>query len=133
MLGGNGQDSLFGGAGADTLEGGSGKNELLGGSGMDQIELIGGAGSQQQILDRGLVDGFLRHRRLSGDGSQTRALDLIGIDQADLILLQALGGNDTVQVGADFTMGGTLNGGQGTDSLSLASEIVELWETEEFE
>ena len=89
--GGTGNDRIYGGGGNDTLYGGDGNDSLTGGKGADYLE--GGAGNDS-------LDGF-------GDyyGSEDNLPDV----------LIAGAGDDSLTAG----YGDTVDGGSGTDSLSL--------------
>jgi Ca2+-binding RTX toxin-like protein len=136
--GGEGNDTLIGGPGNDTLNGGNGTDFADGGGGQNthiSIEQFAGGGggtASIAIVSRVLtatVTGngeiITIERSLSDDvivkvGSLSRTYDM---DDFDTVLLQGLGGNDTITILDPITAGSltrkvTLDGGAGNDSLT---------------
>ncbi|MEM1150793.1 MAG: Hint domain-containing protein [Pseudomonadota bacterium] len=114
-----GDDTLYGGEGNDTLYGGVDDDALYGGE--DDDTLFGGAG--EDVLFGGEGDDTLH----AGDGNET----LTGGDDADLFVLSASGGSDTI---TDFSLGEDLldssaltdvgNALTNQDGLVTANEVI---------
>lgn len=103
-----------GGAGFDTLSFGSGAASTLSGN----FKIDGGTQADQITFSAGAVDANGTATIAGGAGADTIAfsatLDLTnGVVDAGL-------GNDSVNFGAAFT-GGTVNGGEGADTITLAT------------
>ena len=144
LTGNDGPDSIFGGLGDDTLVGNAGNDTLDGGDGDDFAD--GGTGTNtHRNIERfpgggtasiGIVNGVLT---ATGTGSgETITIERTGADdvivkvgslsrQFDMdnftgVLLEGLGGNDTITVLHPITAGSltrkvTLDGGAGNDTL----------------
>ncbi|NJN88766.1 MAG: calcium-binding protein, partial [Leptolyngbyaceae cyanobacterium SL_7_1] len=140
LSGGDGNDSMHGDDGDDYLNGGAGNDVLTGGRGWDQIN--GGSGSDR-LLETGnvryftLTDTTLTTLLIDPNPAPStivipyvdtltsiEAATLIGGDDSNTIsaagftagsvILQGLGGNDTLRGG---NQADTLNGGTGNDIL----------------
>jgi len=114
IRGGAGDDLLLGDDGDDLISGGDGNDVVLGGD--DNDEIFGDTGDD--VLDGGAGNDLL----FGGDG-QNRLIGGLGDDMfvatlADTIVEEALGGIDTVQVGADYVLGDHL------ENLVLVSTAV---------
>lgn len=94
--GGTGDDTLIGGGGGDSLTGGIGNDTITGNGGGDVLD--GGAGND--ILSGGLGNDIL----IAGSGFDT---------------LQGGAGDDILEMGAFLTPADHIDGGDGTDTLSL--------------
>ncbi len=133
-----GNDSLDGGPGGDLLEGGSNRDTLRGGQQTDSI--FGGAGVDLFVVgavpgsgpfsdehELRMVNGFLQHRQFR-DGTLIEQDRIFSFDAlADAVLLEALGGDDTIRVASDVMIGGTLDGGEGFDLAILDPTIRANW------
>jgi Ca2+-binding RTX toxin-like protein len=144
LIGGSAADSLNGGEGNDTLIGNAGNDTLNGGNGTDfadgdggqnthiSIEQFAGSTASIAIINRvltaigtGNADTITIERVLTDDvivkvGSLARQFDM---DDFDTVLLQGLGGNDTITIKQPITAGSltrkvTLDGGGGNDALT---------------
>ncbi|MBT6093607.1 MAG: hypothetical protein HOH04_01915 [Rhodospirillaceae bacterium] len=148
LIGGDGKDSLFGGFGDDVLEGGAGQDQLDGGKGKDDLygnggadviygrggkdKLVGGAGDDDlrggagdDLLKGGNGDDILRggigDDDLRGGAGNDK---LIGGDGADTINGEA--GDDIVRLSFDEAGGDVMDGGLGTDKLSIRVQTDDL-------
>jgi Ca2+-binding RTX toxin-like protein len=137
LYGGTGNDQLYGGEGADRLEGGAGNDTIRGGGGVDTI--IGGAdnddidgGADSDWLDYSAATGGM-YISLSGGFASGGGMGydklasierVIGTNFGDTFEdtgtseFYGLGGDDAVFAKAG---NGTLNGGQGIDTLNFGS------------
>jgi Ca2+-binding RTX toxin-like protein len=95
--------SISGGDGLDTITGGTGNDTLNGGAGIDSIV---GAGGNDVIT--------------AGTGNDT--VDITGA--AGNTSINAGDGDDTIIYGAFLTTGDTLDGGAGTDTLSVTNATL---------
>ncbi len=140
LTGGDGNDTLLGGAGNDTLNGGDGNDTLTGGTGSDVHN--GGAGDDLMIWNPGdgsdVIEGGpgTDTHRFNGSGANevmaasangsrvtfTRDVGNITMDigTTEVLEVNALGGNDTVTVGAGLATPLALvaDGGEGDDLLT---------------
>lgn len=148
IVGSEGDDTLTGGPGDDTLDGGGGDNLLIGGDGDDNLiggtgddTMLGGAGDDSFFIGddfgnhvivggtedqvwgdtvfAGLQEDIVVNFSADGTGTITRGGDdpeaEVSFTEIENIFLG--GGDDTVVV--DESTNGTVNGGQGFDTLIL--------------
>lgn len=135
IRGNDGDDTLVGGAGADLFRGGTGIDRFFGMGGNDRISFFEVAATQGASADlqTGIIsnDGFGNVEAFSGIeglGGATRFIDtfrgdggnnLILGDSADI--LEGRGGDDSIQLQGSLTGGGTVDGGDGFDRITLVS------------
>jgi Ca2+-binding RTX toxin-like protein len=119
LSGGGGNDSLDGGVGTDSLDGGDGNDTLVGGLGADV--LIGGAGNDTIHFDladvvSGTIDGGLGTDKaiLSPIGLAVTISNLTAMSIEHLTLSW---GDDSVAIGSTDTVGRTILGYAGADTL----------------
>ncbi len=127
--GGSGGDSLGGGSGRDTLRGGQQTDSLFGGEGVDLfvVGAVPGSGPFSDEHELRMANGFLQHRQFR-NGALIDQDRIFGFDNLeDEVLLEALGGDDTIRVASDVMIGGTLNGGDGFDLAILDPTIRANW------
>jgi uncharacterized delta-60 repeat protein len=147
LTGNDGHDSILGGAGDDTLVGGPGNDTLDGGDGTDFADGDGGSNTHRNIEAFAGGGGTtpasiaIANRVLTATGTanadtitieRTGTDDVIvkvgtlsrqfDMDDFDTVLLQGLGGNDTITVlepiqAGSLTRKVTLEGGAGNDTL----------------
>ena len=95
LSGGAGNDDLAGNDGADTLSGGTGNDQLDGGAGNDTYRFGAGQGSDeindtvgtnQLVLDAGILPADVTLIRTSSTGALTQSQDATGNDDLVLIL-----------------------------------------------
>ncbi len=146
LSGGDGNDSILGGAGSDTLLGGNGDDTLDGQAGNDSID--GGAGSDTIVLnlaggnDVGSNTGGLDVVQVNGDNTanvitigQVNRRMIISLGTSSItvdssvqyVVVNALGGNDTVTITDLDTVAGsvlTVNGGNGNDLLDATGANI---------
>ncbi len=130
IFGDSGNDSIFGHNGADTLDGGLGTNQVNGGSGTDLFSIEGDNNAGTHAFARGSASNKIDYTHTSG--SQTARIDVLTHDSFDMILLLALGGNDTVSVASNVAIGGTLDGGDGNDDDDVDPAVASKWTLENF-
>ncbi len=128
--GGPGGDLLEGGSNRDTLRGGQQTDSLFGGDGVDLfvVGAIPGSGPFSDEHELRMANGgFLQHRQFR-NGVLIDQDRIFNIDPIfDEVLLEALGGDDTLRVASDVMIGGTLNGGDGFDVAILDPTIRANW------
>ncbi len=115
LLGRQGQDLLEGNDGDDTLDGGTDTDSLNGGGGADifRVRGLGDEGLQFTIANNPSGDPIVRISRV--DSTVLEVERIQGFDVFDAILLETLGGNDTINLEAGVALGGTIRGGDGFD------------------
>jgi Ca2+-binding RTX toxin-like protein len=121
-----GDDTLSGGAGDDTVNGGIGKDILNGESGKDLITfgegektVNGGGGRDRLDLDfsEESKDFKLTYNEFKGESlTKGGVLDATTIEAIEQVDVASGSGDDLIDVAAT-TVGSTLNGGLGNDSL----------------
>ncbi|QJB56188.1 FecR domain-containing protein [Pseudodesulfovibrio sp. zrk46] len=111
VLGGSGNDSLTGSTNVEVLKGGAGNDTLTSGQ---ADTLLGEAGNDS--LTGGAGDDYMS----GGDGADY----LYGAGGADTIYGDA--GNDTIAVNPVVTAGGTIDGGDDTDTILIAGTSEDL-------
>jgi hypothetical protein len=142
ITGGDGNDVLLGGPGADTIVGGAGDDTITGGTGNDTIS--GGTGNDKMIWNNGdntdVNEGEAGTDTTEVNGS-TSAGDVftigpnagrvrfdrtnlvpfsIDIGTVETVLLNGLGGDDTITASAGLAgvIALTINGGDGNDTIT---------------
>jgi Ca2+-binding RTX toxin-like protein len=122
LLGRGGNDTLDGGLGDDTLDGGDGNDVLLGGPGNDT--LTGGTGAD--VINGGAGSDTLVESR-DANMTLTNTSLVIGAEGTDMLAgieaanLTGGASANTFTVG-DWTGGGVLNGGAGTNTVVAAKD-----------
>ncbi len=140
IRGGSGQDSIRGGSGLDTIQGGLGNDTLVGDTGIDTVDYsysnpppISLIGSQWTItLGAGFNPGSAVFSTLLGPGETDQLFtfeNVIGSGYRDVVDIRAEDnvtnniqtgeGNDEVITSRLTTNNDTLNGGNGTDKLTV--------------
>ncbi|GIW87987.1 MAG: hypothetical protein KatS3mg108_2311 [Isosphaeraceae bacterium] len=118
LYGNAGDDTLIGSDGADTLDGGAGSDRLEGRGGADVFRAVGTSAADRFDLALALV-GVLRVRRRRGVAPfDLLETDDILFDRFDSVTLNAGGGDDVIAVDPAVPIGGTIDGGAGTDVAS---------------
>jgi Ca2+-binding RTX toxin-like protein len=130
--GGKGKDTIFGNGlankidgktGDDVIHGLGGNDTLIGGGGADVFYVVGTSGKDD--LDLLWVSKKVRaERRAQGSGALAE-FDTITVDSADFIHVQALGDDDTIDVSANITCDGQVDGGDGDDTCNV---LPPIWE-----
>ncbi len=138
LRGGNGDDTILGGAGDDLLRGGNGIDILDGGDGNDRISFFELDQTQGVVADLAAQtmsnDGYGNSETLisiEGLGADTRFVDtFLGSDGVNLLfgrsddIIDGRGGDDSLISGASVNGGGTINGGDGIDTLQLTGDFL---------
>jgi Ca2+-binding RTX toxin-like protein len=117
IVGDRGNDSLHGGAGDDTLvwNNGDGTDDMNGDDGLDRVEPnLSGADDISQVK---VQDGKVRYDRLNTPFG-------LNIASSEVLALNTLGGNDTLDVGPGVgaLIAITADGGAGNDRLNGGDE-----------
>ncbi len=129
--GGNHPDMIFGEAGSDTLLGGNGDDHIDGGANNDALIGEAGADSFQinadnlaNLFDVTLItNNFVQVQQNIGANFVER--DTVEQDSDDELFVDLFGGNDTINVAANVTLDGTVDGGLGNDTCSAPGN----WDT----
>ncbi len=138
LRGGNGDDTILGGAGDDLIRGGNGIDILDGGDGNDRISFFELDQTQGVVADLAAQtmsnDGYGNSETLisiEGLGADTRFVDtFLGSDGVNLLfgrsddIIDGRGGDDSLISGASVNGGGTINGGDGVDTLQLTGDFL---------
>lgn len=117
LNGGEGDDIVVGGIGNDRLNGGDGDDSLQGDAGVDLYIFDGTIASEAMALTRNSATTATYTRKPRGLVSLLE-LDTIVNDASDEFLLNALAGDDLIAIDAAFTLLGTVDGGDGTDTCT---------------
>lgn len=122
--GGNDDDMIYGQSGSDTLMGGNGADQLDGGADNDALRGDGGADmfmidadEQANQLAVTLITTNIVKVQQSANSAQSER-DTIEQDAADELFIDLLAGNDVINVAANVTLDGTVDGGLGSDLCS---------------
>jgi Ca2+-binding RTX toxin-like protein len=139
LEGGSGNDTIFGGAGNDTIFGDDGNDSLVGGTGADVIN--GGNGDDTIVWNNGdgsdTVNGDAGNDNVVVNGSNnaenftvnpgaggrvafartTAGAFTLDIGTAEILTVNALGGDDTLVAAAGVTINLFVDGGDGNDSI----------------
>ncbi len=111
LVGGEAQDRLVGGAGNDTLIPGPGDNDdTLGGPGIDTVRYTANDASADMVV--------LSETSISIEASDGNPSDGDLHETVELIILDLLGGNDTVTIQPGDNAAMDVRGGSGTDRLN---------------
>ncbi len=127
-------DTLYGNTSSNSLSGGAGNDTLSGGGGGDKYS--GGEGSEDTVSYAGAIVGVeaylesgsqFRNSGFAAGDTYDGVENLIGTDFGDTLVgddrtntLEGGAGNDVLD-GGRGTLGDTLDGGQGIDTVSYAS------------
>lgn len=124
--GGNDKDIIYGQKGSDTLMGGAGADELDGGA--DNDALHGEEGSDMYVVDAdndanelfvALITGNVVsiEQTIAGERAVSER-DTIEQDADDEVFVNLFAGDDTINVAANVTLDGTVDGGGGSDTCN---------------
>jgi Ca2+-binding RTX toxin-like protein len=121
LIGGAGNDILLGLAGNDTLDGGAGNDTLTGGAGADLLIFRGS--SNADLIDLALSATNVVRARRSNRATPATILeeDVWNVDAVDKISIIAGNGDDLIQVAAAVSNSGTVDGGAGVDTCTVAA------------